>query len=784
MSETSITPQGESSTAQLLPTQQLNRSCESCRSLKVRCLPNPSTPNQCQRCVKGKKACIFVAPQRRRPRKRTDSRVAQLEKEMRMMRSLLKDRIREESEPESPEGSEGSPDEAGEMDFHDHLGPISEAPASATGSSHFMDYSPDFMKMAHPGMAGSGPLSAPPSMSGLHTNFSPDSNRTPPEDVVDRGIISLEDAEQLVAFFIHELASFFPLVVFPTSTTAAQLRQTKPILFLSVISAAAISIDAGLAGVLNREMVRLYAERFFIEGEKSLELVQALLIMIIFYYPPSSPLKLQFYQYTHIASTMALEIGLATKRRVSKKKSDRKSRHEPYDELLAEQARAVLGCYHLGSTVAMKTRRPNLLQFNDWMNECVQQLERSPHRTDQHLAVWFELQRITDEAMSSFGLDDTSASSPLTESRVQAVLRWFDKRMERWRKSTPTDMLTVPMILEYRSAVLAMYELGVGEGYRDPDSIRKRYYTLPTLDEDGNRPLGPQMSAIRIDINVKWMNAAHELLDAVLTCSVDTMRRLPNLTYTRFGMAMTSLLKIHFSVRTGALGEVVTPETVNVGYYLDAMASKLGEASGGGKYKIPSRWYHVVAVKGRDWHDRLEKRYTGGGAGVSDVGSGNGMVPESVSADTKTITSTGQLPSSQEQTAHLDHPVNPSAVDSFTVQPGLSHMPPGMENIQDGYVAMSGAGMWPMDEGHVHGHSHGGAGPGHGHGHGHGQFFQSMPGGYQTTHAPGTTVPPQFGYDPQRLPPQGGGQIPGTGMELDGWLPDGSIFGMPPLPEF
>lgn len=95
----------------------------------------------------------------------------------------------------------------------------------------------------------------------------------------------------------------------------------------------------------------------------------------------------------------------------------------------------------------MKTRRPNLLQFNDWMAECVNHLERSPHKTDQHLAVWFELQRITDEAMSSFGLDDTSASSPLTESRVQAVLRWFDKRMETWKKNTPADMLTGKQLL-------------------------------------------------------------------------------------------------------------------------------------------------------------------------------------------------------------------------------------------------------------------------------------------------------------------------------------------------
>lgn len=350
MSESSTTPHGESSSGQSqqppgqTQQQQLNRSCESCRSLKVRCLPNPTTPNQCQRCAKGKKACIFVAPQRRRPRKRTDSRVAQLEKEMRMMRSLLKDKIREESEPESPE-TENSQDEA-EMDFHG-LATIPES-AGASDDARFMDYSPGIIDK-HVGMHGSGPLSAPPTFSGLHANFASEGSSPPADDVVDRGIISLDDAEQLVAFFVHELSTIFPLVMLPAGTTAAQLRQTKPVLFLSVISAAAISIDAGLATVLNREMVRLYAERFFIEGEKSLELVQALLLMIIFYLPPGSPLKLQFYQYTHIASTMALEIGLAAKRRVTKKKADRR-KSEPHDEHLAEQARAVLGCYHLGST--------------------------------------------------------------------------------------------------------------------------------------------------------------------------------------------------------------------------------------------------------------------------------------------------------------------------------------------------------------------------------------------------------------------------------------------------
>ncbi|KAJ5142792.1 Transcription factor [Penicillium bovifimosum] len=771
MSETSSTPQGESS-SQHGSAQPLNRSCESCRSLKVRCLPSPSTPNQCQRCAKGKRPCVFVAPQRRRPRKRTDSRVAQLEKEMRVMRSLLKNRIPEEEEPESGEDSNGEDDhDSTDMDMKSGLD-LRDHSAHPSEDARYMDYSPELMKGTHE----SGAFSAPPAFAGMPAGFEAEQGTVQPvEDVIDRGIISLEDAEQLVAYYIHELASFFPLVVLPSNTTAAQLRQTKPILFLSVIAATSITVDAGLAAVLNREMIRLYAERFFIQGEKSLELVQALLLMIIFYLPPTSPLKLQLYQYTHIASTMALEIGLANKRRVSKKPDRKRSRQEPHDELLAEQARAVLGCYHLGSSVAMKTRRPNLLQFNDWMAECLKHLEHSPHRSDRHLAVWFELQRITDEAMSSFGLDDTSTTSPLTESRVQAVLRWFDKRIETWKNSIPSDLMTVPLILEYRSTTLAMYELGVGEGYRDPDAFKRRYFTLPTLDEEGNdsnnqAPDCP-LSAIRIDINMKWMNAAQELLDAVLACSTDTLRKLPNLTYTRFGMAVTSLLKIHFSVRTGALGEVVTPQTVNVAYYLEALAIKLSGASDGGKYNIPTRWYQVVGVRGKDWYDRLERRYSLGPENSVGVVSGS---PSTGTVDSMSVPGSGAA-SQPFQTqgqgqgivpdTHMAQ-VTPSTMDSYSVPVPVPPMAPGMDTMRDGYVAMNSGGMWPMDS---QGHN--------------AHYFHSMnTAGYQPSPSHPQAGLPQFGYEQQRMPPMQ--HMARAGMELDGWIPDGSIFGMPPLPEF
>lgn len=170
------------------------------------------------------------------------------------------------------------------------------------------------------------------------------------EDVIDRGVISLELADELVAVFTQELTKFCPVVLLPGDTTAFDVRRSKPVLFLSVIAAASIAVDADVAAVLNREMIQLYADRFFIQAEKSLELVQSLLLMTVFYYPPNSPSKLQHYQYIHIAATMALEIGLASKRSVYEESGASGAAYEVYDKYMAEQARAILGCYHLAST--------------------------------------------------------------------------------------------------------------------------------------------------------------------------------------------------------------------------------------------------------------------------------------------------------------------------------------------------------------------------------------------------------------------------------------------------
>ena len=58
------------------------RACEACRGLKVKCEFEPAHPDgPCKRCTKAHRQCLITAPSRKR-QKKTDSRVAELEKKI------------------------------------------------------------------------------------------------------------------------------------------------------------------------------------------------------------------------------------------------------------------------------------------------------------------------------------------------------------------------------------------------------------------------------------------------------------------------------------------------------------------------------------------------------------------------------------------------------------------------------------------------------------------------------------------------------------------------------
>lgn len=178
------------------------------------------------------------------------------------------------------------------------------------------------------------------------TPFSPDS------DVIDRGIITIEQAKVLLSIYNEDVVNHYhPVIVFSPKVTVEELRRTKPTLFLSVIAAAAGKVSPTLLSILNSEALAAYAHRTVIKGEKSLELVQAMAITCTWYSPPGSFSRLKFYEYIHMAVMMAVDLGYGTNPRSARhRRGDTSNISVVLTDLDIEQRRLFLICYIISVT--------------------------------------------------------------------------------------------------------------------------------------------------------------------------------------------------------------------------------------------------------------------------------------------------------------------------------------------------------------------------------------------------------------------------------------------------
>jgi hypothetical protein len=106
------------------------------------------------------------------------------------------------------------------------------------------------------------------------------------------------------------MAVEMPMVVFPPGTTMGDVRRGKPTLFLTILAAAIGKFNKEAQLTLLTESYKMIADRVVVKGEKSLELIQALLVSTIWYLPPDNLEELKFYQLIHMAVVLAMDIGL------------------------------------------------------------------------------------------------------------------------------------------------------------------------------------------------------------------------------------------------------------------------------------------------------------------------------------------------------------------------------------------------------------------------------------------------------------------------------------------
>ena len=115
-------------------------------------------------------------------------------------------------------------------------------------------------------------------------------------EVVQSGDLSVELACAGFDHFVKHMLVHFPILVFPSETLASKVQQDRPVLFLAILNAASGLYPIPIQHRIYQELFASFARLILVDGEKSLEIVQALQVSSLWYYAPPRYKDLKYYQ--------------------------------------------------------------------------------------------------------------------------------------------------------------------------------------------------------------------------------------------------------------------------------------------------------------------------------------------------------------------------------------------------------------------------------------------------------------------------------------------------------
>jgi hypothetical protein len=254
-------------------------------------------------------------------------------------------------------------------------------------------------------------------------------------------LMSPDVAERVFVRYNSEICPHFPAVPFAPGTTAAELREKKPLLFLSLLAGSSHgSTEQLVSQDVQRELTKLLkdqlADIIWRNGEKSLEIVQALQVAVLWYRPPLHFEQHNFYMMVNCAAVMALDLGLGRKAtpNVMKLSIGPFRRYHPNSSSI-EARRTFLVCYYLCMSITMVLRRPILLRWTKYMEESVKILETSPDAlpSDKLLCRQVKMAHIGEDISVQFCMDDPSIEVAISEPKVIYAMKIFENELQQLR---------------------------------------------------------------------------------------------------------------------------------------------------------------------------------------------------------------------------------------------------------------------------------------------------------------------------------------------------------------
>ncbi|MCJ1389948.1 hypothetical protein MMC18_002806 [Xylographa bjoerkii] len=422
------------------------RACGPCAVSKAKCLfasGNSITNGKCKRCNRLNKSCTTQTPAARPHKPRTLRRVAQLEEKLEGLVALLK------ASPQMPEIS-------GLNIINREPISLGQPPASISPLSYTIETAPE------------GSSTVEPDLRSLLPRYTE----------ARESITSRHDPDRLLTSFRSNIAGQFPFVVIPVTLNAFELGQDKPFLLKVILMVAAFH-DEHVQTTRVNEIMEHLSLHVLMRSEKSLDLLQGLLVLIA-WYQSHIGIARRLTVIMQLARSLVVDLGLnkeaITKARFVQSYAGILAFSQdipPQDLPTLEERRAFLGLTYLNSACVVILKGSDgtdqadywssIALYIDFMDDCpfpcyaeacMNVLEESAqYPSDEYLIQLVRLQHIAEEINQALPRSDLESPHSPT-APIALYIRTLQTKLEMFRSRLPIHLQQNPFLLMHYHSVL------------------------------------------------------------------------------------------------------------------------------------------------------------------------------------------------------------------------------------------------------------------------------------------------------------------------------------------
>ncbi|KAJ4391495.1 hypothetical protein N0V93_005112 [Gnomoniopsis smithogilvyi] len=260
---------------------------------------------------------------------------------------------------------------------------------------------------------------------------------------------SCDEAHQFLYGFKSHSMALFPFVVVPADITSEELRRDKPLLWQAIMMQG-LQLDARRQVSMGEELLGSIVATAFIQAQKSLDLLQALEILVSWFHV--SPQSVQLTNLLYLMRSVCVSLGF--------NESQEFSKQQDHTVANLEQIRAFTGVYYLVTMVFATNKKPDAFMHDTYLDHCCRILEeRMEYPTDQRVVLLVRTQQLSQSISMTLAFRDTKTSLPLS-----LIVRSFKHEICKLKNTIPENLVDCGALkTQIHIAEILLYEVGLNE---------------------------------------------------------------------------------------------------------------------------------------------------------------------------------------------------------------------------------------------------------------------------------------------------------------------------------